>query len=404
MPPDVRELSEDEFDEFAAVLSQAFGFAPREDEKERWKRDVEFDRSLGAFEDGRLIGTAAAVSFDLTVPGGTIPTAGVTMVAVLPTHSRRGVLREIMRRQLGSVIDRGEPTASLWASESLIYGRFGYGIAATNTVWELEPSHFRIAYSSAPKGRVRLTDVEEARKLLPALYDELRKSRPGFLTWSENRWEWTWSDPEHRREGGSPKRFVVYEEGGDVLGSAVYRTKPAWADGHPTGSVDVRLLLAATLDAYEALWSHCFGIDLVTGVTAHFRPVDEPLMWMLADPRRLRGRRADGLWIRMTDVAKALEGRTYGIEGRLVLDVHDGFLGHGGRFALEGGPEGAVCTPTGERPDLTLDVQALGAVYLGADHLRGLAQAGRISGDPAPIRLADAMFRGEREPWCPTLF
>jgi len=404
MPPDVRALSEDEFEEFAAVLSQAFGFAPREDEKERWKRDVELDRSLGAFEEGRLVGTAAAITFDLTVPGGTIATAGVTMVAVLPTHRRQGVLREIMRRQLGDVIDREEPTASLWASESVIYSRFGYGMAATNVVWELEPSHFRIAHSTAPKGRVRLIEVEKARKVLPPLYDELRESRPGFLTWSENRWEWTWSDPEHRREGGSPKRFVVYEDGGHVRGAAAYRTKPGWTDGHPTGSVDVRLLLAATLDAYEGLWAHCLGIDLVSGVTAHFRPVDEPLIWMLADPRRLRRRHADGLWIRITDVPKALVGRTYGTEGRLVLDVRDGFLGQGGRFALEGGPEGAECTPSVEQPDLTLDVQALGAIYLGADHVRGLAQAARISGDPAAIRLADSMFRGEREPWCPTLF
>ncbi len=405
MDLELRPITPEEFGDLVAVMGNAFGFDVHADDIEMWESSFEYERSLCAFEAGLMVGTAGAVSFEMTVPGGTVPTAGVTMVSVLPTHRRRGVLRQMMRKQLEDIRARGEPAAALWASESLIYGRFGYGMAVKNAEWTIDRAHARIAHSSVPAGHVRLVRVEEARKILPDLYEGLRPHIPGFLSWGDPSWEFMWHDPEHRRDGGSTRRFAVYEERGKAEGAVVYRQHSKWADGFGAGRVAVRLLLAGSVSAYEALWSHCFGIDLVQTIEASFRPPDEPLAWMLADARRLRVSSTDGLWVRILDVPAALGSRRYSYEGSLVLGVKDDFLPDlSGRYLLEGGPQGATCVRTTKPADLVLDVQALGSIYLGASHLSGLERAGRVKGEPAAISKADAMFRGHREPWSPMMF
>ena len=403
MEPELRAITSEEFEEFTAVIGHAFGWDFRDEELQLWRDSLEFDRTLCAFVDGRIVSTAGADSFEMAVPGGAVPTAGVTMVSVLPSHRRRGLLRAMMEHQLADVRERGEPLAALWASESLIYGRFGYGMAAANARWEIERAHAAIEHSTSPSGTVRLIGAEEAKKLIPATYEAVRKERPGMMSWPEGRWEWMWYDPEHRRNGGSERRYAVYEEGGDPLGTAVYSSRSKWEDGFGAGTVNVRFLMAESTEAYEALWTYLFGIDLIKNIEAELRPPDEPLEWMLADPRRLRIKRSDGLWVRIVDVPGALSGRRYAQEGRLVLEVRDN-LSAGGRFALEGGPEGSDCRPTKEDADLVLDIQALGAIYLGADHVRPLQQAGRIKGSRRAVGLADGMFRGAVDPWCPMIF
>ncbi|MFQ5967347.1 MAG: GNAT family N-acetyltransferase [Acidimicrobiia bacterium] len=405
MAPELRPITPEEFEEFTSVMSHAFGWVFREHETELWKEGLEFDRTLSGFEDGRMVSTAGAITFQMTVPGGLVPTAGVTMISVLPSHRRRGVLRAMMERQLTDVRERSEPVAALWASESLIYGRFGYGMAAAKASWEIDRTHTVIAHSALPAGQVRLIEVDEAKKIVPGVYEAIRPGRAGMLTWPEERWEWMWFDPEYWREGASERRYAIYEEAGEALGAAVYSTHSKWEDGFGAGKVAVRLMLAETLEAYEALWGYLFGIDLVTKIGAQVRPADELLEWMLADPRRLQIKRSDGLWVRILDVPAALEARRYGQEARLVIEVGDQLLPDvGGRFELEGGPEGSTCQQTEEEADLELDVQALGAIYLGADHTRGLYQAGRISGSQAAVRVLDGMFRGDHEPWCPMFF
>ena len=95
-----------------------------------WLSRHEMDRDIAAFENGQMVGTSGAYSSRITVPGGdSIPVAAVTDVAVLPTHNRRGIGTMLMRDQLERIRDRGEIGAALWASESIIYGRWGYGMA-----------------------------------------------------------------------------------------------------------------------------------------------------------------------------------------------------------------------------------------------------------------------------------
>lgn len=194
------------------------------------------------------------------------------------------------------------------------------------------------------------------------------------------------------RDGGTALRYVAYERDGMTCGFARYRQKEAWTESGPNSSLLVREVLAVDGEAFAALWRFLLDIDLVAKIEAYPHPVPSPLRHLLRDPRRLVQKTFDGLWVRIVDVPAALAGRRYRVAGSLVLEVRDGFFDSGGRFKLVGGPDGATCAPTTEPADLTLDIEHLGAVYLGGSSVRALAWLGLISGSEAVITLADTMF------------
>src|SRR5262249_45696082 len=170
------------------------------------------ERTLTAYEGDYAVGAAASYPFELTIPGGQLPAAGVTWVGVLPTHRRRGVLTEMMRNQIEDVHERGEPLAILWASEAAIYGRFGYGVAAPVHFLEAERARFRLRDDPGPVADVRLIDRDEAARLFPPIYETVRRSTPGTLSrtkawWTESRL----ADPESWRRGAGPKFYAVVE-------------------------------------------------------------------------------------------------------------------------------------------------------------------------------------------------
>ncbi len=367
----------------------------------------DFDRGFIALDGEEMVGKTHAVAFEMSVPGGSLSTAGVTGVTVAPTHRRRGILTELMRLQLDDLHERDEPLAALLASESLIYGRFGYGLAVPAQRLSIDRRHTAFHPSvPEPEGEVRFVTPEVARESWPALYDQVRATRPAMLARDATHWT-SFSVPERdQAEDGFGKRLYVEYTGPEgPEGYAIYNAKSAWPDGIPSGAITVRELVATTTSATAALWRYLFGIDLVETITARNRPLDDPLHWMLADPRRLKRTSGDHLWLRILDVPRTLEGRSYTAEGRLVLDVHDPFGPWAeGRFELvaEGGV--ATCRPTNATPDVTLAAADLAACYLGGASPAVLAQASRIEGAPEAIQLADTLLASPTAPWCPDDF
>src|SRR5207302_9785149 len=106
-------------------------------------------------------------------------------------------------------------------------------------------------------------------------------------------------------------------------GFAVDRIKLGWVASGPNGALRLEMLVAATAEAYAALWRHLLDVDLMARVSAEMRPVDEPLRFLLADSRQPKTRIEDGIWLRLVDVPTALAGRRYAAEGRLTLRVRD---------------------------------------------------------------------------------
>jgi predicted acetyltransferase len=402
----VRNISPEEFASWQEVLGTAFGFDPRPDEQEMWKKAAEFDRYLAAYDGDELVGTGGALTFSMTVPGGSsLPFGGVTAIATKPTHRRRGVLTTVMRRLHDEARSRGEAISALWASESLIYGRFGYGVAVEGSDLSIERVHAALADGAPPAGRVRLVGTEEARAALPALYTAATAGIPGTIARTEIGWELYFWDPEHWRDGASSYRYAFYERDGTTVGYARYRQKEEWQNGHPHQEVRVGDLQAVDGEAYRALWRHCLSMDLVATIKVHNRRLREPLALLLREPRRLEQRRSDRIWLCLLDVAAALAARRYGSDGELVLAVSDRFAPDaGGRFLLTGGTDGAECRRTRRAPDVSLSAADLASAYLGDSRLPELAWLGRVEGEAEAVALAHRMFQWPVAPWCTVHF
>src|SRR5438132_1920462 len=184
------------------AVEAAFGEEQKEEDLDRHQKAMPRDRFLVAYDGEVPVGTTASLPFDLTVPGGELAAGGVTWVGVLPSHRRRGILTQMMKRQLEELHERGEPLAILWASEAAIYGRFGYGISVPMLQLDADRSRFSLRDDPGPKGAVRLIDREEAARLLPPIYDTVRDRVPGFTSRSEKLWDlYRLADPEHWRRG-----------------------------------------------------------------------------------------------------------------------------------------------------------------------------------------------------------
>jgi predicted acetyltransferase len=404
---DIRPVTEEQFDAFARSSGASFGYEARPEAREQTLAVFELERSLAVFDGEEIVGTGGIFTFDTSVPGGAaLPTAGVTWISVKPTHRRRGILRQVMRRQLDDIRTRGEPMASLWASEAQIYGRFGYGLAAENAEIHIDRRHTQLEHLPPVAGRTRMVDRETALAAWPAIYDRARAVRPGMHTRTPAWWEHrVFREVDSAPPGFTGPLLVQFEEGGVPTGYVKYRRKMDEQHGAPAGSLAVGELLAATDAAYAGLWQYVFGVDLVVNIDARLRPVDEPLWWMLHDPRRLVREVHDALWVRILDVSATLGARHYATEGRLVIEVRDEFCPWtAGRYDLIGGPDGATCRPTSAEPDIRLGIAELGAAYLGGARFQALRRAGRVEGESAALRRADAMFAWDPLPWCPEVF
>jgi predicted acetyltransferase len=403
---EIRSTNDQDFDVFVDTFHAAFGRfpAPPGEGGGVWWSALEMDRNLLAVTaDGRPIGSAGAYSFELTLPGGVLaPAAGVTAVGVLPSHRRRGVLSEMMRRQLGEVRARGEFVSVLLASEALIYRRFGYGPATYTQRLTVPRRRAALAVPRArgtadadvpPAGSIELLRRADCGEILEEVYDRYRRAQPGALS-RPHRW---WASGAGQPPVSAAPRYV-----------AVHRA----ADGVPDGYASYSLGEADTLTVDETIATDdaastdlarfVLGHDLVAQVVFKHVPPGHPLRWQLADFRagQLSGE-TDWLWVRLLDVPRALAARGWCTDGELVLDVEDPFLGEHGRYLLAVRDGKAECVPTDRGPDLSLDVSDLGSVYLGGTAPSTLVRAGHIRAHrPGAAALADALFRAEQAPHC----
>ena len=436
----IRPIEENELDGFLNVDEHAFNMSPLSDSDRQVAVDrFEFDRTLAAFDDPGSgdtvpVGVTMCYSFQLSVPGREVlPAAGVTFVAVLPTYRRRGVLSSLMRRQLADVRDRGEPLAILWASEAVIYGRYGYGRASWQLGFTLRRGEGGLARAAsglaaaaglaagagaglaAAAGsdlRLRIAEPGAALPELAKVYDAVLAGRPGMFGRNDAWWRSVIYDPADWRQGAGPLRCLLAEDASGPRGYALYSGVDTWADSLPENVLTVRELIAADPAASAKLWTDLLSRDLTSEFRLPRRPVDDPLIYHLADPRRTRAQLIDALWVRIVDLPRALAGRRYSCPVDVVIEVRDEILpSNAGRWRLTttaeapGGGLAASCVPASSAADLALDVTELGAAYLGGTRLGALADSGLVAElRPGAVRRLSAALASDPAPWCPAVF
>lgn len=408
---EIRRLREEDFPAAARVEGFAFGEQPTVEEIAVFRAGFNVDRTFCAVEDGILIATASALDMELTLPGNRlIPVAALTWVAVLPSHTRRGVFRRLMKHQLDDIRLRGDAVSVLLASEAGIYGRFGYGPATHVLSFRLERPQAKMATYPGVRGRMVLIDPAAAPSILPEVYDTYRRRRPGAMSRHPGWWTEYLHDMEHHRERAGKMFHAVHEnEAGARDGYVSYRIKQNWVTAIPRNKLTIVELVALDAGVRARLWDYCLSIDLIGTILFSRGQVDDSVRWLLADPRSLQvSGLADDLWVRLLDVPRALAGREYQSAGDLVFEVTDDSLpGNSGRYRLEvqTARAEAHCAATALDPGLALSVTDLGSAYLGGVTFQTLAAAGRVRElQPGALVLADGMFATDFPPYCATMF
>ncbi|MEU0877373.1 GNAT family N-acetyltransferase [Lentzea sp. NPDC005914] len=392
----IRSTTAQDLGAFVDTVHTAFGRFPETPDENGgglWWSAVEIDRGLLAIADDKIVGTATAHSFELTLPGDVLaPAAGITAVGVLPTHRRRGVLTAMMRFQLAELRERGDFLAVLLATEGGIYGRYGYGPATYTRRLTVQRAQSAFRSGHVDAGSIEVLKRSECGEILEEVYDRYRRSQPGALSRPHRWWELGAGMPPV----AAAPRYV-----------AVHRDADGIADGYASYTLDDGSLVideTVTSDdaVFTALARFALDHDLVTEVAFKHFPTGHPLRWQLADINAgVQSSEIDWLWVRLLDVPRALTARGYRGNGELVLEVRDPFLNERGRHLLTVRDGEAECVETEREPDLSLDVRDLGSVYLGGTAPSTLIRAGHVQAHtPGAAATADALFGSAHPPHC----
>ena len=401
---EIRSVSVEEMDRFGFVLGTVF--ASHDTDPARHIRNfMKPEWTTCLLEDGELVTTFAAWPFTMRLNGAAIPIAGVTTVGTLPHRRRRGHLRRVMLQAFGEQRDRGQSLGVLWPTMAAIYWRFGYAVASLHQRYEIDPREVRFAAGPQPTGTVRLADAQEL-PLLKQIYRAFVASRNGPLHRSERLWRGGIFDARDPKDG--PAYVAIYEERGEPLGYVVYRTRSG-DEGDPVErSHRLTVLDLAWLSpaAYVALWQHLAGHDLVFRIRMENAPEDDPIVYLLQEPRALRRTAHEGIMLRVIDVERALPQRPYGAPALLVFEVidHDCDWNHG-LWELETDGRYTEVRRSQRAPQLRIPAHALSAMVNGFLAPSVLAEQGRLAvEDPAALAEWDGAFRTRYRPHCPDHF
>jgi predicted acetyltransferase len=404
-PTDLDDLA-GEVRRVASAMRTALLFGPPTDEEwekfgQRWSDQI----SWSAWDGDRAVGHAGAFRFDTIVPGGArLPTAGLTRVGVLPTHTRRGLLSRMITAVLKQARSEGAVLTSLRASEAVIYGRFGYGLGGERCLVSLDVRRARPIANAAP-GSVRLLDRSAVLDVVPPLYERILR-RAGNVTRATPMWQYQLEDVLT----GDKPNYVAVHTGVDGEDDGFVHYSVKWTDGSSVaefaGLGEVHDLWGVSPQVELALWRYLCDIDLVRRYTCDQRPEDDPMRLAVADPRAWQvTERIDEQWLRLLDVEAALRARTYRPGPAVAIAVHDPMFDENtGTFVVDHG-EGAVDVRRGGADErLTVDISTLSAAYLGATSWRALADAGRVDGPAHLVDIADDRFAHRPTAFCGTFF
>ena len=410
MSVEIRVCPPERFVELLKLAEVGFSEDVADDQIARVQLIADKERWWAPFDGDRIVGTSGIWTMKMRVPGGELPTGGITWVTVMPSHRRRGLMSGMMRLMIDDCRKRGEPLAALWAAEAAIYQRFGFGQATQSVNLEAETRSIRFAREWPREGACRLLPAGEGLDLVRPVYDAARDRRAGFLARPPEWWVGQLPLVEKDAKGGEAKRLVVYETEDGPEAYAVYKTKSEWNVRGPGGTLTVEEAIGCTPRGTREIWRYLMEVDLVRTLKTWRLPADHPLFSLVSEPRRLGTTVGDGLWLRIVDVAPALEGRTYGMDGRgsgrLTLDLRDEYCPwNAGRWTLAVDGGHARATRTEDSADIALDANDLASLYLGGVTATAMADAGRVvEMRPGALSLADGLFATALKPWCPQEF
>jgi predicted acetyltransferase len=360
------------------------------------KAHDELDRSWVADDGGKIVGTITGHTFDFTMPGGSAtPLAGLTLVSVIPTHHRRGILTKLMKKFDGDCRERGEAFSGLFASEAAIYGRFGFGAATRMAQLTVDVDRAHGLRELDLPGSIRWGRMEDNVDEVADIFERTRPLRAGEVVRPRHM-----LDAMVRRAGRSKQPvFVAIHDGPDGAdGYAIYRIESKWVDHTAQNELSIAELTGNGA-VRIALWRFLLELDMVRTVIDRNARVDEPIHDVFTDPRQVRITGVyDQLQLRILDPKAALAARAYNCDGHLRIGI--------GASTFDLTVEDGKPAVKRVRADADVDItpRGLAMAFLGDRSFRSLAQSGQAILDPDTALLADAVFSTSPAPQCLTLF
>ena len=395
----------DELRSVGGVVAIALLQPPHSDEL--WRKSEptwQACETISAFDGSACVGSASEFLVDTTVPGSArLPTAAITRVAVLPTHRRQGVGKQLMERIVVEARDRGRMLASLRATEAVIYPRFGFGVAGENASAVIDSRRARPLRSAEIEGSFRILDRGEILDVVPELYERVAHRRPGAIT----RPGWLWSRYFDAALAGSAASFVAVHL--DITGypDGYVHYDVSWHDEFseaPTGHGRIHELYGADAAVELAMWRYLLDIDLVNTWRADERPLDDVAKFAVADSRAYAIKAVgDEQWLRLLDVDVALGTRTYNSTDRTVtIMVRDPLIANNsGTWQVDA--HGAFRSHN--EPDLIVGIETISSAYMGGTPWWALHAAGYVREQRSgAVAEADILFASRPSPYCGSFF
>lgn len=406
MKVDIRHITPNEEEEYLKIVYTVFGTQPFQDYLERRKHTMEIERCLAAFVDEKIVGANGVLTFTLSVPGGVVKAGGIIDVVVYPTHRRQGIMSKIMKKQLNEIFQKDEPIAFLYSADSGTYGRFGFGLATFQESWEIQrhDTKFRktlIDYDSVEN--IEMVSSEEISNLMPKIFELAWNQRPGMIKRERSRWNRLKLEME-RKDMPGISSYALFKKNGKYEGYINYRLN--LNSTATDGNLIINEIISTTDEAHLNLLNFCMNIDGVNKITSKSRPIDDPITWVLEDPRKLSRKIEDQLHLRILDVPNALVSRKYNVDGEITILVEDNILdSNNAKFILKKLGNIVKCEKTNLPHDIKIDIRELGSLYLGGTSWLNLWKSKLIETNSLEkLYLADQMFNTIASPWCADYF
>ncbi len=400
------DLTEGRHREVLDVLDWGFANHMRADAVALTEHTIDWSRARGVesrqgAHAGALAGVHSSFAYGMRVPGGgTVPTSGLTIVSVHPSHRRRGILRSMIADHFARSRARGEHVSSLIAAETAIYQRFGYALPAPSARIKLPRGMDLHDVPGSAELSVRLETANLATHAAAVRAVLARDPRPGaHASVSDPILADQFTDPESQRGKNELLRIAIVEDSEGPAAFALFQRSLDWDTTGPNGTGTVRGWSAATPAAAHRLWSVLTSFDLLTELEVNSVALDDHIMLLAKDPRVLKSRLIDKVWVRVLDVQGALTARTYASDLTVRIAIDDPLVSANDRtWALTVRDGVATVFETDDAADLRLDIRTLSAVYLGGVTLAQLAHTGLVDGEPHAIAAISAAFRGDLMP------
>jgi predicted acetyltransferase len=406
MATEIRAARPDELDRVRFILAYSFTTDRRAEGKEGMRHLEEMAAPLVLLEDGEIVACLRVFDFNMLVNGVAVRMGGISSVACLPEHRRKGYVGMLLRHALEQMRDAGQPLSGLFTPHPALYRKYGWMVAASNLKYSLNPKQVA-PYSTAPvEGRaVRVT--EEDQPLVEQVCLRYNERRTGPLVRSERWWKeafFRYIYDDKRR----PADVALWQEDDQTTGYVCYesnRGPPPFA----TSKMWLREFVALTSDAYQGLLRYMLAHDLTEEIF-WFGPQDDPFAYAVDDSYQVKREYMENMMLRVVDVESAVGARPAAVgapEGALAVSIADAAASwNQGTWRIESsGGKLSARKADGSSVDLAMEAATFAAVYDGfmkaTDAVRaGLAEAA----DGNAAVLADRMFASEYPPRCPDFF